>query len=87
MSVGTAPVAADEVASVTDSFATAVAGLTEGLHGITRWLRTSGHAGVLSGHSSAVTDRLAHAGHEVQRLAEVLAQADRAVAGPAGRLA
>lgn len=67
----------EEVAAVTEAFSTAVEGLSDGINGITEWLRAAGHAGPLSGQASAVADRLGHAGREVHRLAEAIEQADQ----------
>lgn len=64
--------AIEEIAAVTSSLSTAVGSLADGLHGVTQWLRTSGHGGVLSGQASAVADRLGHAGSEIHRLAEAI---------------
>ncbi|KEI43887.1 hypothetical protein [Saccharopolyspora rectivirgula] len=57
------------------SFSTAVQGMADGVTGITEWLRAAGHAGSLSGHSSAVADRLEHTARELAWLAETVQRA------------
>ncbi|GAA4832993.1 hypothetical protein [Saccharopolyspora rosea] len=64
-----------EIEQVLRGFSTAVEGMADGVGGVTEWLRAAGHAGPLSGHASVVADRLAHAGRELERLAEAIGQA------------
>lgn len=66
-----------EIQQVANGFSATVEGMADGLGGITEWLRASGHAGPLSGHSSVVQDRLTHASRELARLAEAIEQAER----------
>lgn len=68
----------EEIEEVTRGFSAAVEGMAAGLGGITEWLRASGHAGSLSGHSSVVQDRLAHASKELARFAEAVNEAEQA---------
>ncbi len=65
----------DDLEAITDGFATTAAGLAEGVTAMAAWMRTAGHGGTLSGHTSVVADRLAHAGHELDRLRQAVAQA------------
>lgn len=67
----------DEIERVTQCLAATVAGVATGVEGITEWLRAAGYAGALSGHSSAVADRLAHAGDELALLTQAIGRAGR----------
>ncbi len=67
----------EEFEQVTRGFSEAVDGMARGLGGITEWLRATGYAVPLSGHSSVVADRLAHAGRELTLLAEAIARAEQ----------
>ncbi|MBA8824678.1 hypothetical protein FHX42_002025 [Saccharopolyspora lacisalsi] len=64
-----------DLEAITDGFATTVGGLAEGVTAMAAWMRTAGHGGTLSGHTSVVADRLAHAGDELDRLRQAVAQA------------
>lgn len=67
----------EEIEQVARGFSEAVQGMAQGLGGVTEWLRATGYAGPLSGHSSVVADRLVHAGRELTRLAEAISEADQ----------
>ncbi len=67
----------EEIEQVARGFSEAVDGMAQGLGGITEWLRATGYSIPLSGHSSVVADRLVHAGRELTRLAEAIAQSEQ----------
>lgn len=66
------PHTVDELEAVTQGFSHTVAGMAEGLAGITEWLRAAGYAGRLSGHCCVVGERLTHLSKELHRLSEAI---------------
>lgn len=67
----------EDIEAITQGLATTVAGAADGVTAMTAWMRTAGHGGALSGHTSVVADRLAHAGDELARLTQAVGQAAR----------
>lgn len=62
----------EEIEQVLRGFSATVGGMSDGVGGITEWLRAAGHTGQLTGYSSVVTERMSHLGKELQRLAEAI---------------
>lgn len=65
----------EEIEKVLRGFSATVEGMSDGVGGITEWLRAAGHAGQVTGHSSVMSERMSHVGKELQRLAEAVRQA------------
>lgn len=71
------PHSVEEIEKVMRGFSLTVEGMSTGLGGVTEWLRAAGHVGPLSGHASVMSERLAHIGKELTRLAEAIEQAQQ----------
>ncbi len=67
----------EEFEEISRGFAATTEGMAEGISGMTEWLRAAGHAGTVTGNTSVVADRLSHIGNELNRLCEVLRQAEQ----------
>ncbi|WP_026418785.1 MULTISPECIES: hypothetical protein [Actinoalloteichus] len=70
-----APHTLADVERIVEGLTGAVAGAAVGLDGLTHWLRSTGYGGDLSGHASAVAERLAHAGDDLAIFAEAVRKA------------
>ncbi|EQD85501.1 hypothetical protein N599_14465, partial [Saccharopolyspora erythraea D] len=64
-----------EIEEVARGFSAVADGMSQGMGGVTEWLRAAGHVGPVSGHASVMADRLSHVSKELTRLAEAIEQA------------
>lgn len=71
----------EEIEKVLRGFSLTMEGMSNGLTGVTEWLRAAGHVGPLSGHSSVMSERLSHIGKELSRLADAVEKAQEQEAG------